>query len=115
MEEYPLSRAFVSLLLALCRGGAAPRALGAGTRAPGLQPYLHHVLHRLALPAPHRPHSVPHHKWQVLLKLNCTAAEWNRSDFLQQNCDELNINCITQIKYEPKYWSAYRRAFSGIP
>ncbi|XP_028161417.1 nuclear pore complex protein Nup205 [Ostrinia furnacalis] len=66
MEDYPLSRAFVSLLLSLCRAGGLPRALGAGTRAPGLAPYAHHVLARLALPAPHRPHADPARRWQML-------------------------------------------------
>ncbi|RVE42070.1 hypothetical protein evm_013283 [Chilo suppressalis] len=66
MEDYPLSRAFVSLLISLVTAGPVPRALGAGTRAPGLEPYLHHVLHRLALPAPHRPHARPAARWQML-------------------------------------------------
>ncbi|CAG9783349.1 unnamed protein product [Diatraea saccharalis] len=66
MEEYPLSRAFVSLLAALTAAGGVPRALGAGARRPGLDPYLHHALHRLALPAPHRPHARPHHRPQML-------------------------------------------------
>ncbi|KAL0850619.1 hypothetical protein ABMA28_012378 [Loxostege sticticalis] len=66
MEDYPLSRAFVSLLIALCKAGPVPRALGAGARAPGLDPYLQHVLHRLALPAPHRPHASDMQRWHML-------------------------------------------------
>ncbi|KAL4703966.1 hypothetical protein ACJJTC_000352, partial [Scirpophaga incertulas] len=66
MEEYPMSRAFVQLLLALVKAGPAPRALGAGSRPPGLQPYVRHVLRRLALPAPARPHARPHRRWQML-------------------------------------------------
>ncbi|XP_063828601.1 nuclear pore complex protein Nup205-like [Ostrinia nubilalis] len=74
MEDYPLSRAFVSLLLSLCRAGGLPRALGAGTRAPGLAPYAHHVLARLALPAPHRPHADPARRWQVQ-RARCIASQ----------------------------------------
>ncbi|XP_045542611.1 nuclear pore complex protein Nup205 [Papilio machaon] len=76
MEEYPLSRAFLELLEALCAAGPAPRALGAGSRAPGLQPYVHHVLHRLALPAPHRRYAVPHEEWQVIALCFRLFARW---------------------------------------
>ncbi|XP_045761560.1 nuclear pore complex protein Nup205 [Maniola jurtina] len=66
VEEYPLSRAFLTLLDSLCAAAPLPRTLGAGTRPPGLDPYVDHALNRLALPAPHRPYSRPHEKWQVL-------------------------------------------------
>ncbi|XP_052758828.1 nuclear pore complex protein Nup205 isoform X2 [Galleria mellonella] len=66
IEEYPLSRAFLSLLIALCEAAPLPRALGAGGRAPGLDPYVQYALERLALPAPHRPHARPHERCQVL-------------------------------------------------
>lgn len=65
MEEYPLSRAFLVLLEALCAAAPLPRALGAGARPPGLDPYVDHALNRLALPAPHRPYARPYEKWQV--------------------------------------------------
>lgn len=69
-----MSIAFLSLLEALCGagggggagagGGYTPRALGAGSRAPGLEPYLQHA-ERLARAAPHRAYSDPTEKWQV--------------------------------------------------
>ncbi|XP_052747538.1 nuclear pore complex protein Nup205 [Bicyclus anynana] len=65
-EEYPLSRAFLTLLDALCAAAPLPRTLGAGARPPGLDPYVEHALNRLALPAPHRPYSKPQEKWQIL-------------------------------------------------
>ena len=65
MEEYPLSRAFLVLLDSLCSAAPLPRALGAGTRPPGLDPYVEHALQRLALPAPHRPYARSEEKWQV--------------------------------------------------
>ncbi|XP_050357283.1 nuclear pore complex protein Nup205 [Nymphalis io] len=76
MEEYPLSRAFLALLEALCGAAPPPRALGAGSRAPGLEPYVQHVLERLALPAPHRPYARPHEKWQVLSLCFQLFARW---------------------------------------
>ncbi|CAG9575380.1 unnamed protein product [Danaus chrysippus] len=66
MEEYPLSRAFLILLDSLCSAGPLPRTLGAGARPPGLDPYVDHVLNRLALPAPHRPYTRPGEKWEIL-------------------------------------------------
>ncbi|CAK1548023.1 unnamed protein product [Leptosia nina] len=66
MESYPLSRAFLSLLDSLCAAGPLPRALGAGARRPGLDPYIDHVVNKLALPAPHRPYSDPQEKWQMI-------------------------------------------------
>ncbi|GBP17317.1 Nuclear pore complex protein Nup205 [Eumeta japonica] len=66
LEEYPLTRAFLCLLESLCLAAPVPRALGAGARPPGLDPYLEHVLQRIALPAPHRSYAKQHEKWQVL-------------------------------------------------
>ncbi|KAG6463418.1 hypothetical protein O3G_MSEX013862 [Manduca sexta] len=66
MEEYPVSRALVSLLEALSAAAPLPRALGAGTRTPGLDPYVDYVLNQLALPAPHRSYAKPHEKWEML-------------------------------------------------
>ncbi|XP_072935362.1 nuclear pore complex protein Nup205 [Epargyreus clarus] len=66
IEEYPLSRAFLALLESLCAAAPLPRALGAGARPPGLDPYVEHALVRLALPAPHRPYVKPYEKWQML-------------------------------------------------
>lgn len=65
LEEYPLSLAFLSLLDSLSGAAPAPRALGAGARTPGLDPYLEHALYKLALPAPHRAYARPCQKWQV--------------------------------------------------
>ncbi|XP_059051373.1 nuclear pore complex protein Nup205 [Achroia grisella] len=76
LEEYPLSRAFLTLLVSLAAAAPVPRALGAGGRAPGLDPYLHYVLERLALPAPHRPHARPHERWQVLSLCFSLFARW---------------------------------------
>ncbi|XP_045453305.1 nuclear pore complex protein Nup205 [Melitaea cinxia] len=76
LEQYPLSRAFLSLLDALCGAAPPPRALGAGARAPGLDPYLEHALARLALPAPHRPYARPAEKWQVLSLCFQLFARW---------------------------------------
>ncbi|CAH2100438.1 unnamed protein product [Euphydryas editha] len=76
MEEYPLSRAFLTLLDALCGAAPPPRALGAGARAPGLDPYVEHALERLALPAPHRPYARPAEKWQVLSLCFQLFARW---------------------------------------
>ncbi|XP_068628673.1 nuclear pore complex protein Nup205 [Battus philenor] len=76
MEEYPLSRAFLELLDSLCAAGPIPRALGAGYRAPGLEPYVQHVLNRLALPAPNRRYAVPHEKWQVIALCFRLFARW---------------------------------------
>lgn len=60
IEEYPLSRAFLSLLQSLS-AAPPPRTLAAG-----VEPYVQHALLRLALPAPHRPYARPHEKWQIL-------------------------------------------------
>ncbi|KAI5637336.1 hypothetical protein NE865_09905 [Phthorimaea operculella] len=76
MEEYPLSRAFLTLLMSLCTAAPLPRALGAGQRAPGLDPYVEHVLNRLALPAPHRPYATPSEKWQMLSLCFRLFAHW---------------------------------------
>ncbi|XP_075990057.1 nuclear pore complex protein Nup205 [Anticarsia gemmatalis] len=76
IEEYPLSRAFVTLLDSLCAAAPLPRALGAGARPPGLDPYVEHVLNRLALPAPHRPYAKPHEKWQMLSLCFRLFARW---------------------------------------
>ncbi|XP_049888015.1 nuclear pore complex protein Nup205 [Pectinophora gossypiella] len=76
MEEYPLSRAFLKLLESLCSAAPLPRALGAGARAPGLDPYVEHVLNRLALPAPHRPYARPQEKWQLLSLCFAVFARW---------------------------------------
>lgn len=82
MEEYPLSRAFLVLLDSLCSAGPLPRTLGAGSRPPGLDPYVEHVLNRVALPAPHRPYTRPSEKWEVmtlgmisLLYVTCYVAQ----------------------------------------
>uniref|UniRef100_A0A2A4J9G9 Nuclear pore complex protein Nup205 n=1 Tax=Heliothis virescens TaxID=7102 RepID=A0A2A4J9G9_HELVI len=76
IEEYPLSRAFLSLLESLCAAAPLPRALGAGARAPGLDPYVEHALNRLALPAPHRPYAKPTEKWQMLSLCFRLFARW---------------------------------------
>ncbi|KAJ0180868.1 hypothetical protein K1T71_002953 [Dendrolimus kikuchii] len=76
MEEYPLSRAFVTLLDSLCAAAPLPRALGAGARVPGLDPYVDHVLNRLALPAPHRTYAKPYEKWQMLSLCFSLFARW---------------------------------------
>ncbi|CAG4927678.1 unnamed protein product [Colias eurytheme] len=68
MEQYPLSLAFLSLLESLCSAAPLPRTLGAGARRPGLDPYVEHVVGRLALPAPHRPYVEPQDKWQMLAR-----------------------------------------------
>ncbi|CAH1643767.1 unnamed protein product [Spodoptera littoralis] len=79
MEEYPLSRAFLVLLESLCAAAPLPRALGAGARAPGLDPYVDHALNRLALPAPHRPYAKPTEKWQMLSLCFRLFARWLES------------------------------------
>ncbi|XP_060810669.1 nuclear pore complex protein Nup205 [Amyelois transitella] len=76
MEEYPLSRAFLTLLDSLCAAAPLPRALGAGARPPGLDPYVQYVLDKLALPAPHRPHAKPTEKWQILSLCFRLFARW---------------------------------------
>lgn len=76
IEEYPLSRAFVILLDSLCAAAPLPRALGAGARPPGLDPYVDHVLTKLALPAPHRPYAKPYEKWQMLSLCFRLFARW---------------------------------------
>jgi nuclear pore complex protein Nup205 len=43
-EEFPLSRALVTLLLALTETAELPLLLGVGRRTPGLSPYLYFVL-----------------------------------------------------------------------
>ncbi|KAJ8734370.1 hypothetical protein PYW07_014921 [Mythimna separata] len=79
IEEYPLSRAFLVLLDSLCAAAPLPRALGAGARAPGLDPYVEHALNRLALPAPHRPYAKPTEKWQMLSLCFRLFARWLES------------------------------------
>ncbi|XP_047033205.1 nuclear pore complex protein Nup205 [Helicoverpa zea] len=76
IEEYPLSRAFLTLLDCLCAAAPLPRALGAGARAAGLDPYVEHALNRLALPAPHRPYAKPTEKWQMLSLCFRLFARW---------------------------------------
>ncbi|XP_026324048.1 nuclear pore complex protein Nup205 [Hyposmocoma kahamanoa] len=76
MEEYPLSRAFLSLLDSLCAAAPLPRALGAGVRPPGLDPYVEHTLNRVALPSPHRSYARPYEKWQVLSLCYRLFARW---------------------------------------
>ncbi|XP_050663586.1 nuclear pore complex protein Nup205 [Leptidea sinapis] len=66
IEQYPLSIAFLKLLESLCASAPLPRTLGAGAREPGLDPYVEHVVTRLALPAPHRLYQNLTDKWQMM-------------------------------------------------
>ncbi|KAF4530443.1 hypothetical protein B566_EDAN018455, partial [Ephemera danica] len=53
-EEFPLSRAMVTLLSSLTEATALPLVLGIGRRTPGLEPYLHFVVDCLFLRFMHR-------------------------------------------------------------
>ncbi|KAI8429412.1 hypothetical protein MSG28_000055 [Choristoneura fumiferana] len=66
MEEYPLTVAFLKLLISLCSAAPLPRALGAGARPAGLEPYVEYVCGRIALPAPHRTYKRPGQRRQIL-------------------------------------------------
>ncbi|XP_045513787.1 nuclear pore complex protein Nup205 [Pieris brassicae] len=93
MEQYPLSRAFLSLLDSLCLAGPLPRALGAGARHPGLDPYVDHVVNKLALPAPHRPYTDPQDKWQMISLCFRLFVRWldtyepSAADFPPPHCE----------------------------
>ncbi|XP_053601965.1 nuclear pore complex protein Nup205 [Plodia interpunctella] len=76
MEEYPLSLAFLALVESLCACAPVPRALGAGARPAGLDPYVTYVLDKLALPAPNRPYARPKEKWQILCLCFRLFARW---------------------------------------
>ncbi|XP_061722794.1 nuclear pore complex protein Nup205 [Cydia pomonella] len=65
MEEYPLTVSFLKLLISLCSAAPLPRSLGAGTRVPGLDPYVDYVT-RVALSATHRPYKKPAQRHQIL-------------------------------------------------
>ncbi|KAF4517670.1 hypothetical protein B566_EDAN004964, partial [Ephemera danica] len=64
-EEFPLSRAMVTLLSSLTEATALPLVLGIGRRTPGLEPYLHFVVDCLFLRFMHRAYRRPEEKWEV--------------------------------------------------
>lgn len=64
MEEYPLTRAVLTLLGNLTDSGI-PRTLGAGLRKPGFDPYLNFILNSVFLKFHTRSYKNPAEKWQV--------------------------------------------------
>lgn len=63
-EEYPLTRAFLHLLLVISAQGI-PRNLGAGSRIPGFDPYLNFVIESVFLKFNSRAYKAHEEKWQV--------------------------------------------------
>ncbi|XP_063052981.1 nuclear pore complex protein Nup205 [Engraulis encrasicolus] len=63
-EEYPMTRAFCQLISSLIES-ALPVNLGAGTRAPGFQPYLSFLRDAVFLCFPTRAYRRPAEKWEV--------------------------------------------------
>lgn len=68
-EQYPLTRAFLHLLL-IISGSGIPKNLGAGTRIPGFDPYLSFIVESVFLKFNSRPYKVPEEKWQVCNDMN---------------------------------------------
>lgn len=66
MEEYPLTRALLTLLDVLIDFGI-PRTLGAGPRKPGFDPYLSFIINSVFLKFHARLYRHPQEKWQVAL------------------------------------------------
>lgn len=64
MEEYPLTRALLTLLDALT-DFPIPRLLGSGSRAPGLDPYLNFVVGAVLLKFQQRGYRRPEERWDV--------------------------------------------------
>jgi len=64
-EEYPLTRAFLSLLDSLTDADALPVNLGAGFRKPGFEPYLHLACDLVFLRFNARSYRRPSERWQV--------------------------------------------------
>ncbi|XP_078453204.1 nuclear pore complex protein Nup205 isoform X1 [Lampetra fluviatilis] len=63
-EEYPLTRAFCTLLSALL-DDSVPASLGTGLRSPGFDPYLTFLRETVFLKFPTRAYRDPAEKWQV--------------------------------------------------
>ncbi|VEN41265.1 unnamed protein product [Callosobruchus maculatus] len=66
MEEYPLTRAFLTLLDVLT-GFGIPRTLGAGPRKPGFDPYLTFIMDSVFLRFASRSYRDTTEKWKVAL------------------------------------------------
>ncbi|KAK3769775.1 hypothetical protein RRG08_046880 [Elysia crispata] len=64
-EEFPLTRGFLQLMSALTQF-PVPLGLGAGTRAPGFDPYLDFVLNSVLLKYNTRAYKDRAEKWQVV-------------------------------------------------
>ncbi|KAL0280136.1 UNVERIFIED_CONTAM: hypothetical protein PYX00_001520 [Menopon gallinae] len=67
-EEFPLTRALLHLLDVLT-DVPVPRLLGAGTRTPGFDPYLHFVIDSVFLKYNNRSYKNPEEKW--LIAMSC--------------------------------------------
>ncbi|KAI5710857.1 hypothetical protein M8J75_012010 [Diaphorina citri] len=63
-EEYPLTRAVLSLLTELTNT-PVPFTLGSGTRVPGLDPYIQYILNRVLLTFANRAYKNASEKWEV--------------------------------------------------
>lgn len=61
IEEYPMTRAFLQFLTSLT-DTPVPAALGAGTRAPGFDPYLHYIMDEVFLKFGSRAYKNPGEK-----------------------------------------------------
>lgn len=66
-ETYPLTRAILDLLY-IISSVIVPKNLGAGTRKPGLDPYLNFVIETIFLKFYNRNYKDPQEKWEVAEK-----------------------------------------------
>lgn len=64
LEEYPLTRAFLTLIDILTNSGI-PRTLGAGPRQPGFDPYLFFIVNSVFLKFNSRNYKNPSEKWEI--------------------------------------------------
>lgn len=95
MEEYPLTRAMLTLLGTLTDSGI-PRTLGAGLRKPGFDPYLNFILNSVFLKFHTRSYKNPTEKWQVahlclaLIEKFLQKYEPHPSNFASSKSSEFN-------------------------
>ncbi|XP_046996965.1 nuclear pore complex protein Nup205 [Schistocerca americana] len=106
-EEYPLTRALLSLLDVLT-DVPIPRLLGLGTRAPGFDPYLNFVINSVFLRFNTRIYKNPKEKWEVakgcvklFVKL-LSQYEPQEEDFSPQYVD-LQSGGSSQVNPPPGY------------
>ncbi|CAL1531629.1 unnamed protein product, partial [Lymnaea stagnalis] len=102
-EEFHLSRGFLELMGSLTQF-PVPMGLGAGTRSPGLDPYLDFILNSLLLKFNTRAYKLAEEKWlivtgclDVLLKL-LADYELRTEDLLNDMVDVPNVGVIPASK-----------------